>query len=117
MKIDIVERLREHRMTTDWQVAVSEAHEAADEIERLRGELADAETDAVHDRQQIRENAASITALQAENTKLRAALDRLYWYAERLEGVVYGQGNEGEIEVMKEARAALTAQPAAPGGE
>jgi hypothetical protein len=31
----------------------------------------------------------------------------LYWYAERLEGVVYGQGNEGEIEVMKEARAAL----------
>jgi hypothetical protein len=36
---DIVRRLREHRMTTDWQVAVSEAHEAADEIERLRAAL------------------------------------------------------------------------------
>ena len=71
---DIVERLREHRMTTDWQVAVSEAHEAAAEIVRLRGELADAETDAAHDRQQIRENAAIITAFQAENAKLRAAL-------------------------------------------
>lgn len=36
---DIVERLREHRMTTDWQIAVSEAHEAADEIEKLRAEV------------------------------------------------------------------------------
>ncbi len=50
-------------------------NEAAAEIERLRGELADAETDAVHDRQQIRENAASITALQAEIERLRAALE------------------------------------------
>jgi NH3-dependent NAD+ synthetase len=49
----------------------------------------------------------SLIRLEMENAKLRAALDRLYWYAERLEGVVYGQGNEGEIEVMKEARAAL----------
>lgn len=32
---DLVERLREHRMTTDWQVAVREAHEAADTIARL----------------------------------------------------------------------------------
>lgn len=36
---DIVERLREHRMTTDWQVAVREAHDAADEITRLRAEV------------------------------------------------------------------------------
>ena len=38
--------------------------------------------------------------------RLRAALDRLYWYASRLELVVYGE-DDGEHEVMAAARAAL----------
>lgn len=35
---DIVGRLRQHRISTDWRVSVSEAHEAADEIVRLTAE-------------------------------------------------------------------------------
>ncbi len=40
---DIVERLREHCMFTDWQVAIKEAHEAADRIEQLEAALLEAE--------------------------------------------------------------------------
>ena len=36
---DIVERLRQHCMFTDWQVSIKEAHEAADRIEQLEATL------------------------------------------------------------------------------
>ena len=42
---DIVERLRDRCMSDDWKVVVSEAHEAADEIEKLRAALREAASD------------------------------------------------------------------------
>ena len=36
---DLVKRLREHCMFTDWQVAIKEAHEAAARIEQLEAAL------------------------------------------------------------------------------
>lgn len=36
---DIVERLDRHCISTDWQIAVAEAHEGAGEIRKLRAEI------------------------------------------------------------------------------
>lgn len=60
----------------------------------------------MHPSEEIRVLQEHAEYLNAENAKLRAALDRLYWYASRLELVVYGE-DDGEHAVMEEARAAL----------
>lgn len=59
---------------------------------------------------QVGQLSEEVSRLKDVEARLRAALERLYWYATRLEIVVYDDEDDGECEVMKEAHAALEAK-------
>ena len=71
---DIVERLREHCMFTDWQVAIKEAHEAADRIAQLEAALREIDEQRYVDRSTINQDNAFRKAVSL-NEKLVKIMD------------------------------------------